>query len=1017
MRRTRIWPWLVEHSRLASVCTLDRLRSPFALPRWVTIAVLLALTSWVSSGLAADRAPNASPQGIVSAANSTAPIGIRLVGTKNGVASPAGLFTVTVRDLGNNPMPGLVVEFDVTNQPDLRLSTTQPYPGVTAISCFKVRALTNGAGVATFNVVGNASARTDFPSAVGQGATISVLGTLISSPIVAAFDLDGANGCDAGDVFSWTQDLGTGLSLGRSDYDFNGSVGANDVSLLTAESVSGNSSESGVGCVVPTVPDQALEGGLTLGWDNCRLVTNLDKFFACNINTGAAFHLVGALRPVVTIPDAQGFEAILDVVSLSGPLPDWWKLQFPGGCRTALNSLDPSSNLSITCPNAGGSSAMLVGASYPFGGDPAVERIVVTSSFVGTVGLESTLQTALFDLSINRAKTTGVGSCAGCSGPVKIILRSIRVLRGDPNLPPAQRPPSAAFIQAGGSAVRWQSNTPTFPININATAIAGASTFQVNGGPCLPVGSPQLFMLPEGAHELQLCGATCPSAAASPILFEVDAIGHVNYLASTEGALTGAGTSTLVVHSVTFPPPGDDVAGSMGAFRLVVEPKFWTMMEGYPGYGIINGLHRLVSPTLTDFATVIGRSSLITQGSAQDLGGVPVGIAGIIVADSMFRTEPPGFDGPAGTPEVHTEIHDLNLTNGIVSVRAGLHAPSRPNSVGEIQAVPGATGLFPANSFFNVYVEVDAPLLGTLYNSEPLMVENSNISCFPPTVVYIHRHTGPVLMRFKADDTQLPKRWLADEAFGWLVLAGHLENLDGFSPANGRTPSRLTLAGPEADLFAALNAEPEMADAVTLVVDVHDAVTFAPTNQFAQPQFRDSLNLGIDHAAGLGLAGNPCAGLFEAARLYQRVDSLPAQPDWVTAAALRRVIADRISGLMAQLLAQANQSGGCPPGTLDAKPGLPKEFALLGVRPNPTSGSSTTRYALPSAARVNISVYDVSGRHVRTLVDATLPAGTYQAIWDGHQDRAGGRMATSGTYFIRFSAAGHTESRRVVIVR
>ena len=90
---------------------------------------------------------------------------------------------------------------------------------------------------------------------------------------------------------------------------------------------------------------------------------------------------------------------------------------------------------------------------------------------------------------------------------------------------------------------------------------------------------------------------------------------------------------------------------------------------------------------------------------------------------------------------------------------------------------------------------------------------------------------------------------------------------------------------------------------------------------------------------------------------------------------------------------------------------------MLGVRPNPTSGSSTIRYALPSAALVNISVYDVSGRHVRTLVDAALPAGTYQAIWDGHQDRAGGRMATSGTYFIRFSAAGHSETRRVVIVR
>jgi hypothetical protein len=226
----------------------------------------------------------------------------------------------------------------------------------------------------------------------------------------------------------------------------------------------------------------------------------------------------------------------------------------------------------------------------------------------------------------------------------------------------------------------------------------------------------------------------------------------------------------------------------------------------------------------------------------------------------------------------------------------------------------------------------------------------------------------------------------------------------------------MATAGAEDALNAALSKEPEMADKKTLVVDVHDAVTHAPNNAYVQPQFRDSLNLGTDHAAVQAETGNPCTALFEATRLYQRVDSLTFVPDWVNAPGLRRVIANRLLDLMAQYLAQANQSGGCP-GTLDAEPGIPKQFALLGIQPNPTSGSSTIRYALPTASRVNISVYDVSGRHVRTLVDANLPAGTHQAVWDGHQDRTGGRMAKSGTYFIRYSVAGHSESRRVVIVR
>jgi hypothetical protein len=54
---------------------------------------------------------------------------------------------------------------------------------------------------------------------------------------------------------------------------------------------------------------------------------------------------------------------------------------------------------------------------------------------------------------------------------------------------------------------------------------------------------------------------------------------------------------------------------------------------------------------------------------------------------------------------------------------------------------------------------------------------------------------------------------------------------------------------------------------------------------------------------------------------------------------------------------------------------------------------------------------------VRSLVDAELAAGTYQAVWDGHQDRAGGRAASSGAYFVRLSAGGVMQTMRVVIVR
>ena len=69
-----------------------------------------------------------------------------------------------------------------------------------------------------------------------------------------------------------------------------------------------------------------------------------------------------------------------------------------------------------------------------------------------------------------------------------------------------------------------------------------------------------------------------------------------------------------------------------------------------------------------------------------------VGTAGTLVADSDFIVEPAGFQGPPGTQEVHTEVRSLNMTSWQcamipgVAVRAGIDAPGRPISPGEVEA-------------------------------------------------------------------------------------------------------------------------------------------------------------------------------------------------------------------------------------------------------------------------------------------------------------------------------------------
>lgn len=229
-----------------------------------------------------------------------------------------------------------------------------------------------------------------------------------------------------------------------------------------------------------------------------------------------------------------------------------------------------------------------------------------------------------------------------------------------------------------------------------------------------------------------------------------------------------------------FPGQGDDSAPSLGRFIIFVEPDFQPLMVGYPGYD--NTAKTLVSPVLYDPTTIIGRSSPHLHGSAPDINGTPVGTAGVIVSDSSFSIVPPGFQGPPGTREVHTRIADFDIAalGGLVMVRAGASAPNRPDSVGEVESLSGASGDpqqdFPAESFFDVFVEVDLPALGsfpgaTLFNTVPLLVYNNSLQAFPPHVVYIHGQTPAVPVLFLQDGPG--NAWLAGDLFGWLSLAGH----------------------------------------------------------------------------------------------------------------------------------------------------------------------------------------------------------------------------------------------------
>ena len=104
-----------------------------------------------------------------------------------------------------------------------------------------------------------------------------------------------------------------------------------------------------------------------------------------------------------------------------------------------------------------------------------------------------------------------------------------------------------------------------------------------------------------------------------------------------------------------------------------------------------------------------------------------------------------------------------------------------------------------------------------------------------------------------------------------------------------------------------------------------------------------------------------------------------------------------------------------PTGVDDGASAPPAVTALGTIHPNPFNPTTRIAFDLSAVGRVEIAVYDVSGRLVATLVDRELPAGRHTAIWNGRA--ADGRPAASGIYFCTLRAAGVTETKKLVLLR
>ncbi len=95
--------------------------------------------------------------------------------------------------------------------------------------------------------------------------------------------------------------------------------------------------------------------------------------------------------------------------------------------------------------------------------------------------------------------------------------------------------------------------------------------------------------------------------------------------------------------------------------------------------------------------------------------------------------------------------------------------------------------------------------------------------------------------------------------------------------------------------------------------------------------------------------------------------------------------------------------------------GLVHEYGLMANYPNPFNPETMIPFSLAKAGEATLSIYNITGQRVATLVDGKQPAGHHIARWNGHDDA--GKTLASGIYFARLDAGTFSQTKKLMMLK
>ena len=94
---------------------------------------------------------------------------------------------------------------------------------------------------------------------------------------------------------------------------------------------------------------------------------------------------------------------------------------------------------------------------------------------------------------------------------------------------------------------------------------------------------------------------------------------------------------------------------------------------------------------------------------------------------------------------------------------------------------------------------------------------------------------------------------------------------------------------------------------------------------------------------------------------------------------------------------------------------LPHAFNLYNYYPNPFNPITTLRYDIPENSHVTITIYDMLGRQVKTLINQTQNPGYKSIIWDATNDY--GKTMGAGVYLYQIHTGKFTQTKKMILLK